>query len=624
MPLFDLEHPDTGDIITVEHPQQPTQEEAFAVIYQAPATTAVPSVAPISPEQEFSTDYTRKQQQSAFEKSLGIPGQAYNVLEGLIKMGIGGVRGAGTLLSGQIKDPISGTGDVFQTSAIEAPTRLAFDIINAARQAGNFAADRPGEVLANIIVPGIGLRSRTPGTEEISEAFKRDIENKAYAGVREGAIAPEIFGTANLPLADALPLLAAAPGVAPLATKAAVASLSPVKTAQALGRSALTKVAPKVAARTLPATVEQSAMAVLDITKEEVARHIPIVNQRVAEVFKTAPKNSQDALKFVTSTEDSLYKNAMISDRAAEAQGLAPRNDLIIQRVQQTLDDIPTMLPEERLALIKDATARYDASSMSKGRDLQQRLNKEFEAQYANDTFDRAAPANEVKLAVRNAVAEQMDEINKAVTGIDASPYSDIGSLIEFKGNLQKMVTRIEGSEAVRKTGLGAKKAANLPATKYQAAYQVKKGLLSPFQKTQLEKLDDNVSRIFKEGAKAGDYPALDSAVQQSLIQKYALPIVPPPLPVAPPVAPTATTIPPATLQAIITQSLARPPAASVPPSQLSGGITMGAAPVVAPVDVLSAELERLIEAKIKTYPRKFRNDKALARIAAKSELGIE
>lgn len=541
MPLYQIET--NQGVFEIDADREPTQQEALDAI--SGATPPEPAkTSPIDEQEAYKQRFIKEGTKSPLQRAL-------EPLVSSVQSGIG--------LADLIKQGVVGLGKTavspnalgnLQQTATEIVPRLTYETGNALREAlqnplgtiGSIgAATNPiAAALQALVTPTI-----PPTQSEAQTAFENELVNREFQKQGEQGIASfgqqqlglPVAGEANIPTARLAPLVLGAGELAPIVRSSIKTAAAPIK---------------RVITRSLPATAEQSAMAALDLTKEEVARHIPIVNQRVSEVTKAIPKTANQALKDVNTAEASLYQDALAADKLATQQGLAPRADLIIRNVEDTLNKIPNLLPEERIALLEDAKARYtDVSTSAKGRALQQRLNKEFEAQYANETFDRAAPANEVKLAVRNSIAEQMDEIAKAVTGKDASPYSDIGSLIEFKGNLGKTLQRIEGAEARTKTGIGSAKSTNLPITKTQAAYQAKKTILTPLQKTQLEKLNQNVSKIFRKGEKSGEAVPLSPEARQTLIQKYSPQPTPPPLP-----GETATVLPAADLEGAIQETI--------------------------------------------------------------------
>lgn len=558
MPKVKITSGKTGNQFTLNFKDTPTQADVDeALLKLEPEPVVAPKESPIAQQEAFKRQFIAEGTQTVPQQVLGSLTAPVTTGAGLVKgiaeTALKGVQGVGDIYgraAGQqsLTDLLkSFYGDVIQTAGDVGP-RAAFDISNLLRQSFQ-SPETAAQSLRSVgavanpfqsAIQALVSPQAAPTPERAQQAFEEELVNQAFAQQGEQpvleafqrSLGGEPLGQTNVDVARAAPLLIGAETVVPAAIRGTAGAIE----------SALVAPVQRAVSRSLPATVEQSAMAALDVTAEEVARHIPVVNQRILEISPkaAAPKTAAEALKRATEAEASLYQDALVADKAANQQGLSPRSDLIISKVEETLNNIPSLIPEERIALLNDARARYtDVSTPAKGRALQQRLNKEFEAQYANDTFDRASPANEVKLAVRNSIAEQMDEINKAVTGLDASPYSDIGSLIEFKGNLGKTIQNIQRAEARTKTGIGSSKSTAIPTSKAQALFQTKKSLLSPFQKTQLEKLDSNVSKIFTKGERAGEAIALDPAVQQSLIEKYGARPTPPPLPEVPVAVPT-------------------------------------------------------------------------------------
>lgn len=326
--------------------------------------------------------------------------------------------------------------------------------------------------------------------------------------------------------------------------------------------STVSETASKMRSRVAPATVEQSAMAALDFTTDQVQQHIPVVTQRVSSLIGKIPQTADEGVKFIDDAKQQLYDERLEVNNAATQQGLVVKGDTAVQMATEALDSIPNLKATERTAILDDIVERYSGDKTpDQGQSIQQRLNKEFEAQYENGTFDRAAPANEAKLAIRNSFAQQMDEINQAVTGQSGTPYADIGSLIEVKGSLIDKINKIKGTEAARKTGI-EKAPSRVPTTRAGVVEKAGKTILTPFRKSQLEKLDQNVQRIFSESPKQPPSFSLEQSLVDQLRQ-------------------------------------AKTPSAA------------------------SASLETQIQERIRSYPRNIRSDPALARLAAESELGL-
>lgn len=526
MPLFDLEDPTTGDIITVEHPQAPTQEEAQAILASLPPT---PKSQPkkrfsantprLSPEKNSLNQFISAQRAGPIEK-LG--NQLSNAFDSFVTKpieavgsaaeGIGRVAGEAStqeqnpllaVLGGPLQNPIFQ--DLAQTG-LEAGARGVFDLGNAINQLATKTANNPENILKALgagipLVQAMDLLPHTPTNEEINQFIADQSKARQVGAVKSQPLLPEVIGNTDVPLANALETVGTqvAPIAAPLLRGTAGAISSPIQTVKSLGRGVVETVAPQIAARTAPATVEQSAMAALDFTKDQVQQHIPVVTQRVSEIVGKVPKTTSEAIKFIDDAENQLYKDRLEVNNAAEKAGYVVSGDDAIQAAKDTLDSIPSMTDSQRAKIISDLEDAFKGDhTPDKGQAIQQRLNKEFSAQFENGTFDRAAPLNEAKLAIRNSVADQMDQIQKAVTGREETPYSDIGSLIEVKGSLKDKLNKLEGREAAQKTGIEARPS-KLPISKTEAATKAGRSILSPFQKTQIERLDQNVQRIFSE-----------------------------------------------------------------------------------------------------------------------------
>lgn len=336
------------------------------------------------------------------------------------------------------------------------------------------------------------------------------------------------------------------------------------RTAKVAPREIFEAAFPKVAARTAPATPQQTAMAALDFELPQVERHIPIVTKHVSELVKKTPKTADEALSFINQAEDTLYKGRTAINKQAAEQGLVAKGDQALAEAKAILDDIPTISDDAKNAIMRDLEPIYRGDKTpQQGQALQQRLNKEFDAQYANGTFDKANPLNEARLAIRDSFARQMDEINRVITGSNETPYSDIGSLIEVRGGLQTKLRKLQGAEAAAKTGIEkAPTAGRVSTTKAGLRSQVAKKVITPFQKSQLEKLDDAVQTIFTPSGRR----------------------------VPPRIAPTVEEI-----------------------DVLRGTYSPSQAPV--------QTLEQLIEQRIATYPANIRNDPRIANAVARQQL---
>lgn len=413
----------------------------------------------------------------------------------------------------------------------EAGGRLAFDLGSAINQLGSKTVrdfkQNPLESYLKLLTASnplsqlYNLRPRTPDQQEINNFLADQASAKKLEAVKSQPLLPEVLGKADIKAAEDITSASTLiPAVGPAlrgAKAAGRAVAAPITTARAIGRGALKTVSPKMAARITP-TIEETSMAVLDYTPAQVAENIPVVTQRVRQIIGKNPATADDAIKFIDDTENQIYSERLEVNDAATKQGLVVKGDRVLQAAKDTLDAIPTISPAQRAKILDDLQPLYKGDHLPEaGQSFQQRLNKEFSAQFDNGTFDRAAPLNEAKLAIRNSFADQMDEINRAVTGLDETPYADIGKLIEVKGSLVDKLNKIKLSEAQRKTGIKPPKSGDIPTTRYQAISKTGRSLLTPFQRTQLERLDDAVSQIFTESTPQASAGQLDQALINEL-----------------------------------------------------------------------------------------------------------
>lgn len=583
MPIYSYQAPD-GRIVDLEGDSPASEQELEQVFSSLPAKTPVPRET-ISPEQQSINQFIASQQASPLSKLASGLGGALN---SFIVEPVKGLAGTVTGVVGELAaNPPQSLEELITTgvfplrnqgarnvaqSTLEAAGRGVVDIGAGLRgliqQGAARVADDPLGAAIGGLIPSVNvarqLESRTPSEGEIAQFIANQNLSNQLNVVKSQPIVPEVIGDVNVPLAEDIEIGAAAiPLVGPTLRGARAlggAIASPIRTGQAL----LERIAPTIGARTAPATVEQSAMAALDFTPAQVQQHIPVVTQRVSELVGKIPKTADEAISFINKAEDQLYADRLDFNSAATKQGLVVKGDVALQEARSTLDSIPTITEAQKSSIMDDLTDIYKGDHLpDKGQSFQQRLNKEFSAQYENGTWDKAAPVNEAKIAIRNSFANQMDEISQAITGRADTPYADIGSLIEFKGSLSDKLIKLKQTEAARKTGI-EKAPGRIPTTKVGAVTKVGRSALTPFQKTQIEKLNQNVERIFTESAKQ------------------------------PPVLPLEQSI-------IDALKKAQSPSA-------------GAA---------SISEEAQIEALIKTYPRALRSDPSLARLAAESQLGI-
>lgn len=265
------------------------------------------------------------------------------------------------------------------------------------------------------------------------------------------------------------------------------------------GASFLTKaIAPKVAARSAPATVEAVGNSVLDIPEEEVSKLLPVVKKRVYEVSDTTPETSGELLSSIKKAKQNLYNERTAVTKVADEQGLAPSGDKAVQEAKNVLDNMKTISKNKKTEVLNEISDIYGGKKTSvEGQDIQEQLNNKFSEAFKNDTLDRSDAKFQAEKAIRDSFADQMDEIHQSITGLDDTPYSDIGKLIETETALQKKVDSLKGVVNKAKTGIESAPG-KLPVYKHGFTHKAINAIAGPLQKNQVEKLDAAIPRLFE------------------------------------------------------------------------------------------------------------------------------
>lgn len=356
MPLFDLEDPQTGDIITVDHPQEPTQEEALAIFQQnttppPPEQASTPPV--VSQEQKSVEEFIKSQQASPLSKVGDMAGKTFNALiaepaKALIKLPFSLSAG---LASENPNIPIPYVGGTLNNaqSLLEGGNRLAYNIGTGItdlvrKGARNAEQKNPIETALRTMSPiGAGildLRSRTPTAQEI-ENFKKDqaIASGTQLGEDE-LLAPEVLGKTNLQMAKDIE---SASNLLPVAGQAGtVAKLirSPIKTVKRLGKGLEDQLR-----GITPVDPEAVAAAQKKVQDLEYLREQNLINKtKTAEARNAQDLILQEELAAAKAEADSLGAEAMKAN-----QELGPE----IDRLNKAAQEAPTQAEGVRSKLPK-------------------------------------------------------------------------------------------------------------------------------------------------------------------------------------------------------------------------------------------------------------------------------
>lgn len=445
-----------------------------------------------------------------------------------------GAQGAGTILGDTVQDtaqPVPATGQLLsdvlskipglnlippkvmrnvQQTALEVGPRMIYEL----GQGGVALAQDPQKALGVVSPVSEAIRqlfegSRTPTEQEIQKAIDDQTTLQAMAEVGEEPIVPEIIGEANIPVARSAPLVTGAPGVV-----RAVAS--------GVGKAA--SVVSRLKGRVSP-TLSQSASAVFDLAPAEaeqiLANSFPILK----DLRKGVPKDSRTALEISRVGRGELYDQASGYLKQAEAKDLRMKGDVAVNAVTEEISAIPTLTAEEAQAFIKP----YQRYSMDinpvEGQKLLRRVNEELTSFYNKEGISekvaRANPEIAAKIAFRDSLSNQLDEMVKGVSGKDISPYRDIGGLIDFESNLAPRLGDVERTVAAQTTGI-ARPTPGLPVTRLGVGARAGRAALRPFVKTQVERLDKEFGRLYRESPSRIKPRSLPKQEVSGILTKYA------------------------------------------------------------------------------------------------------
>lgn len=353
-----------------------------------------------------------------------------------------------------------------------------------------------------------------------------------------------------------------------------VSILNPVveetKVAETAGRlpSAIRNAVENMSARGITrAPLEDAVTRATGITAQEGSLEIlPLIKTEVLKVGPR-PQTAKTALEAGGKAADNLIGKALNGMQKAESQGLAFAGDSAIDAGRQgILFEFPSSTPESIDGVLSEFAYLRGNIAPTKGQGFLRELNSKYLGLENKNSPEAAAYR-----AVRSALSDQLDDVYKAATGVNDSPYRQWGQLQDFLKGVDEQIIgaqRTQGGKAER----GATRVPLTGGRMKRAAESI--GLRSLIPR-EIEAVDKGIQRIFSSEVSNLPKPAkLSQSELQALRDKY----------------------------------LAKPPAQTPPIPETA---------TVAP------NLEQQIEALIRTYPLNLRRDPALARLAAQSELGV-
>lgn len=518
-----------GGIIQESAPQG-VQVDEFGGIISSQPTFSEPKPSPTAEQDAFIQQYiqagTLTPTQQVIQALMAPPKAGWGLLKGITDIGVKGVQGAGALLGETSFNPSEGIGNTIQTVGEIGP-RLIYELGNAGRQVlqSPESMRTTGESLARIANPlGTAISAlinpQLPPTEaQAQQAFEDQIRNQIYAQQGEQGIAEVLqrdlglptVGTANIDVARAAPLL--------LGAETAVTKGIP-----ALGRG-LTSVAGRVsppleaiASRgVFSKPLEDAITRTTGITASEGSLEAaPIVKTRISELPGKPPTTGKEFVEVANKAQTSTLQDALVPLREAEKSGLVMKGDSMISSGRQAvLNDFPSLANDVQAIDNVLAEFSYLKGDLkpTQGQGFLRELNRRY-----NGLENKNSPAASAYRAIRSELSNQTDEIIKAQTGKDISPYRDWGQLEEFKNGVQNQITAAQRTQGGRELPAGG-----IPAPSRGGLIRAARSLpvARAFVPRAIESVDQGVRRILREVKSLPKASDLGDDAINSLRSKY-------------------------------------------------------------------------------------------------------
>lgn len=363
--------------------------------------------------------------------------------------------------------------------------------------------------------------SRTPSQAEIQRAVEGQNLSQALEQVGQKPISENLvkIGDANVPVARLAPLLAGAEAPVKLGIDVVKGAASKIgSAAKTVGsRGIFSKPLEDAITRTTGITASEGSL--------EAA---PIVKTRISEWPGKPPKTAKEFVEVAEKAQSSVLQDALAPLKSAEKGGLVMKGDNMISSGREAvIRDFPSMANDvEAIQGVLDEFAYLKGDlAPTQGQGFLRELNRKY-----NGLENKNSPAASAYRAVRGELSNQTDEIIKAQTGQDISPYRDWGQLEEFKEGVKGQITSAQRSQAGRELPSGE----GIPTTTRGVAVKAARSLpLSrAFVPRAIESVDKGIRRIFKEVKSLPKASDLGEDVVSGLRSKYQPGATPPPLPV--------------------------------------------------------------------------------------------
>lgn len=350
----------------------------------------------------------------------------------------------------------------------------------------------------------------------------------------------------------------------------AIAGAAPIlgRATQAVGRG-LAAVTPRFVAKpfqrglTTP-VIEKATGLIPDVSAEKLPEVLTQASPRIIEAAggKLA-KTGKEFIEAAKKAETVSINEAKDFLKQAEEGGFVMKGDFMQQRgraevlkVYDSLTDQPEVLDE---ILSRPVFQKLTGEvSPTQGQKSLRELNTEYER-----FLDKRSPEAIAYRAIRDELADQLDDIVKLSSGKNIQPYRDFGNIREFRSGVENRLEaarQAAGREAVPVTsqlqpGVSTAFGGRLGAAAARRVARMSRTLIKQGQ----EFVDDAVESVLKASPKKLRRVDLSEDAIAELRQNYLrkAPVIgetPPPLPPTAPIVPAAPVVP--TLEELIQETI--------------------------------------------------------------------
>lgn len=543
MPQVEITSGKTGQKYTLDFANDPTQTDVDEALIQIePPTTPAARAAPSPTTGQFAADRFTPTQLAAITLGGGSP--------------------ITSLIASQLRGrPVTQT-----EAAAEAGLEEIARLPGSVGQALATGLTPPPLRLASIIGESLGIVPRGTLQTGVEKLFEP--ATQAPEIIEEALGVPRVSERAIFREPYAAPVGEIGVQLLPPAAAIPQAERALARGAQAVGE-AVTATVPRFVARpferglTTP-VIEKATGLIPDVSAEKLTEVLTQARPRIIEASGgKLPKTGKELIEAAKKAETVSLNEAKDFLKQAEDGGFVMKGDFMRERgraevlkIYDSLADQPEVLDE---ILSRPVFQKLTGEvSPTQGQKSLRELNTEYER-----FLDKRSPEAVAYRAIRDELADQLDDVVKLSSGKNIQPYRDFGNIREFRSGVENRLEaarQAAGREAVPVTsalqpGVSAAFGGRLGAA---AARRVAR-LTRPLIKQGLEFVDEAVESVVKASPKKLRREDLSEDAIAELRQNYLrkAPVIgetPPPLPPTAPIVPAAPVVP--TLEELIQETI--------------------------------------------------------------------